>query len=203
MDALFIPGSKNTIGDLVWLKKNNLDSAIKKFAQKKMTLGICGGFQMLGRCVKDPSNSEGGGFEGGLCLLDMETVFSSEKKLSQTGGTLKNFSGEFDFLSGKNFSGYEIHFGKTISSSDKDEFFLCKGNTGGTYIHGFFDCENIALDLVKKLALKKGIEDLSVFKNSAEDYKKFKESQYDILADSVRKNLDMQSVYKMLKVARV
>ena len=203
MDAVFIPGSKNTIGDLRWLKKNNFDSVIKKFAQEKMTFGICGGFQMLGCKISDPLNLEGGGFEEGLCLLDTETVFSSEKKLLQTSGTLKNFSGEFDFLSGKNFCGYEIHFGKTNSNSGKDEYFVCKGNTGGTYIHGFFDCENIALDLVKKLALKKGIKDLSVFKNSFDDYKKFKESQYDFLADSVRKNLDMKSVYKMLKVARV
>ncbi len=201
MDLIFLPGSKNSISDLQWIKKSGIENAIKKFAKKKIVFGICGGFQMLGKTISDPFNVEEGGKINALNLLDFETELQKEKTRSQTRGTLPNLKGNFKFLSGKKYSGYEIHMGKTIRSGKINYF--PKGafykNVAGTYIHGFFDDDDIALSLVKFLAEKKGVN----LKQNSFDFKKFKDEQFDILASSIRKFIDMEKIYKILKEAKI
>lgn len=201
MDLIFLPGSKNSISDLRWIKESGMENAIKKFAKKKIVFGICGGFQMLGKTISDPFNVEGGGKINALNLLDFETELEKEKTRTQVSGILPNLKGSFKFLSGKKYSGYEIHMGKTVRLGKINYF--PKGafykNIAGTYIHGFFDDDNIALSLVKFLAEKKGIN----LKQNSFDFKKFKEEQFETLANSIREFIDMEKIYKILKEAKI
>ena len=280
-DLVFLPGSKNTIGDLKWLKENGFDKKILEFAEKKPVFGICGGYQILGKSISDPENVEEGGEILGLSLLDTKTVLKKEKTRVQIHGKVKIGFGAaeisraspespaakaanatnsadfaeksfFGFISGKNFEGYEIHNGESeigensapilvkkstdfVSHSDSDEKLEKKagisescdsesfdseakgavsGNAAGTYIHGFFD-GGLAFSLAQKIALKKG-SDLRNLQNSefagkksfgkdfsGQTFRDFKESQYNLLADEIRKNLDMDAIYKMLAEAKV
>lgn len=176
MDMIFLPGSKNTIGDLKWLKSRGFESEIKKFAQENPVFGICGGYQMLGLSVSDPENVEEGGKTEGLGLLDSKTVLKSQKTRTQIKGKIdienkiayydENSTLFFSFLSNQNFSGYEIHMGET-QVSEKSQKLVSNGktlgavsknkNVAGTYVHGFFDEGNLAELLVQKLAERKGI----------------------------------------------
>lgn len=229
MDMIFLPGSKNTIGDLKWLKSRGFDSAIKMFAGENPVFGICGGYQMLGVSVSDPENVEEGGTTEGLGLLDAKTVLKSQKTRTQTKGRIKidsstvstdskcslnNGASFFDFLPGLNFSGYEIHMGET-QVGEKSQKLVSGGktlgavskNVTGTYVHGFFDEGNLAELLVQKLAGRKGISAQELVSNSSSfsnfDFQKFKQTQYDILADAVRKNLDIKKIYAMMRESKV
>ena len=104
-------------------------------------------------------------------------------------------------LSGKEFSGYEIHMGQTTVGADANimEKGAYKGNVYGTYIHGFFDEDGIASDVVRALAAAKGV----TLGGTSGDYRAFKEAQYDKLADAVREYMDMKAVYEMLREARI
>lgn len=142
-DAIVLPGTKNTVQDLLWLRECGLASAILKKATKVPILGICGGYQMLGRRIRDPHGLEGNGPSEveGLGLLDAETRFDSyEKRTVQVQGSLPN---------GGEVRGYEIHMGRT-ESSDGPLFQLRPDGRGegswdpgrkvmGTYLHGVFD----------------------------------------------------------------
>lgn len=198
MDLVILPGSKNTIGDLRWLKERGLAQSIRKYAEKDIVIGICGGYQMLGRRISDPDCVEEGGEESGLCLLDFETVLEKDKTTRQSEGTLKNISGRLSALTGKKFRGYEIHAGRT-EWADGESFaketlvFNAEGNVYGTYIHGIFDEGDIAQTVVRA-ASGEGLKHTE----SKLDYNKFKQKQYDLLADAIRKNLDMEAVYGML-----
>ncbi|MCR4940122.1 MAG: cobyric acid synthase [Treponemataceae bacterium] len=224
MDMLIIPGSKNTIGDLKWLRESGLEAAIKKFSVKKTVFGICGGYQMLGKVIKDPDKLEGGGEIRGMELLDCQTLLQSQKVRTRISGKLAQIQGVLSCLSGKKYSGYEIHMGVTTLGDDVHamEKGAYKGNVYGTYIHGFFDEGDMAFSLVKALAAQKGVE----LKAAAEpegvasgaedvaseaaggasgtyDFQKFKESQYDKLAENVREYIDMKAVYAMLREGRI
>lgn len=197
MDMIILPGSKNTIADLKWMRENGIEAAIKKFSEKKLVFGICGGFQMLGNFIEDPFDVEEGGVIRGMELLDTKTVLEKNKVRKQISYELKQVDGVLNFLSNKKIEGYEIHNGKTFYGNNLSIFDagVFKNNIYGTYVHGFFDNDDIAFCIAKYLAEKKGAN-LNVNKSS---YKKFKESQYDILADEMRKNLDMEAIYGMLR----
>ena len=214
-DMIILPGSKNTICDLRWLKECGLADAVIEFAGRGgIVMGICGGFQMLGEWVSDPTGVEveSGSREEGLGLLQLHTELEAEKITTQISRKIEGADGFFEFLNGKTAVGYEIHAGKSLSESGEEIKNAVWGvrmpssgavdsgshNVLGTYIHGFFDEGDIALSLVKALAEKKGIS-LSVENGSHKiDYKVFKESQYDLLADTLRKSLDMKAIYKIL-----
>lgn len=215
MDMIFLPGSKNTIGDLKWLKSRGFDSAIKMFAKENPVFGICGGYQMLGVSVSDPEEVEEGGTTEGLRLLDARTVLKSQKTRTQIKGKIENAnSAFFSFLLNQNFSGYEIHMGET-QVGEKSHKLVSGGktlgavskNVTGTYVHGFFDEGNLAELLVHKLAELKGISAQELGANSSSfsnfDFQKFKQTQYDILADAVRKNLDVKKIYEMMRESKV
>lgn len=204
MDMVILPGSKNTLEDLIWLRESGLEAMVKKYAAAGgIVFGICGGFQMLGKSVSDPEGVESSRGKGkcirGLELLDFETVLENKKKRSQVYVELEKCSGIFKALSGKKISGYEIHMGKTFGKDFK-EGLSEKGNIYGSYIHGFFDEGTVALDVCRAFSEKKGIK-LSDSEGAKEGYKAFKESQYDKLARAVREYLDIEAVYGMLKEA--
>ena len=194
-DMIFLPGSKNTMGDLKWMRQNGLETAVKKMAEDIPVFGVCGGYQMLGQEISDPSSVEEGGLMRGMELLPVLTVLEKKKKRCQTEGIINSLEGPLHMLSGCVFKGYEIHMGKTgtkeqiIVTSDVNE------NVYGSYIHGLFDEGNIANAIIQALAEKKGIKiENGVFG----DYQTFKETQYDKLADTLRVYLNMEEIYGML-----
>ena len=113
-DLIFLPGSKNTMGDLKWMRQNGLEAAVKRAAGKVPIFGICGGYQMLGYEIADPDSVEEGGRIRGMELLPVRTVLQKEKHRCQTDGKLDAVEGIFSGLTGCKFAGYEIHMGQTV-----------------------------------------------------------------------------------------
>lgn len=194
-DIVIIPGSKNTIADLIYLRENNLAKAILSALDNgKSVYGICGGYQIMGTEILDPNHIEGNiDSIPGLGLLPVKTVITKEKTTEQCN---------FKFLDEtESCKGYEIHMGITTSEQQSP---LCgiseKGNDGyylndkvwGTYLHGIFDNLAVINHILKTVGSKE-------FTNI--DAKEFKEQQFNKLADLVRQNTDMDYIYKSLKEA--
>ncbi len=125
-DMVILPGTKNTIKDLLWMRQNGLEAAVLKLAARKIPIwGICGGYQMLGEELKDPEgveSSEGSGTEGavrGMGLLPLKTVFEKEKTRTLVTGSLGEVDGIFAELTGHNVEGYEIHMGQTTINREE------------------------------------------------------------------------------------
>ncbi len=206
MDMLIIPGSKNTIADMRWLKETGLESAIKKYnAADRPIMGICGGYQMLGGKICDPQGVECGGEILGLGLLPLETVLTGEKRTSQVSGAFVAPTGIFSCLADMNYVGYEIHMGQTtpvdnaVAEYTSDGSGYCMGNVWGSYVHGIFDTGDIARKIVDVLAVRKGVD---INLDNVIDYKKLKEQEYDKLADTMRSYMDMDLIYKIMGVDR-
>ena len=203
-DLIFLPGSKNTMGDLKWMRQNGLEAAVKKLAEMVPVCGICGGYQMLGEVISDPYGVEEGGTIRGIGLLPLTTILEQEKTRCQETGIINPQKGIFQNLSEKPFAGYEIHMGKTChrdGTECKDVMVSDeKAQVYGSYVHGIFDHGTIAAEVVEALAAKKGItlDDLEF-----SDYQQFKETQYDKLADTLRIYLDMEAIYGMLREAKL
>lgn len=191
-DLIILPGTKNTISDLIWLRECGLEAAIMKHVSKNKPLfGICGGYQMLGLTLKDPHNVEYGGEISGLGLLSCETIFEKEKTRVRVEGKLEKVSGVFSSLSDVVFEGYEIHMGDTTNNKN----IVNEDNVYGTYIHGIFDKETVSKEIIETLLELKGLssENIKTF-----NMKEYKESQYDILANSLRESLDLEYIYKVI-----
>lgn len=195
-DLLILPGSKNTMGDLLWLRENGFEPFIKRLAESIPVIGICGGYQMLGKQIKDPGCVEMGGTLPGIGLLPVTTVLEKEKVRRQVSGCISSLAGPLHALSGLSCCGYEIHMGQTLGAQEV----MCEsGNVYGTYVHGIFDKGKIAGALIGALAEKKGLS----FSEEFLDYRKFKETQYDKLAEILRQYLDMERIYDCLREARI
>lgn len=208
-DMIFLPGSKNTVGDLRWMRQNGLEAAVKKLAEDIPVFGICGGYQMLGETIADPDGVEEGGSIRGMELLSVTTVLQKEKRRCQTEGSVGQIEGPLQGMSGKAFRGYEIHMGKTLPKEEAGEALPenqpviqtgANPNVYGSYVHGLFDQAQIAGETVQALAKKKGV---SLQDGQMEDYQSFKEKQYDKLADTLRLYLNMEEVYGMLRDAGI
>lgn len=198
-DIIIVPGSKSTIADLYELRRNGCAQAIQRAHRNgKSILGICGGYQMLGQEVCDPLHTEGE-IERlpGLGLLPTVTNLTSEKVTRQVNATLVS--------NGEEVSGYEIHMGETsliaeaknasplvALESGKTDGYKVSEKCMGTYLHGILDNTsfiNVLLEPYKD----KLEESATTF-----DYKAYKEEQYNLLADHVRKYVDMDKIYKIL-----
>lgn len=191
-DLIIIPGTKNTMADLKWLRESGIEAAIMKHASKdKPLIGICGGYQMLGNSLKDPYNIEHGGEMSGLGLLNTETVFEKEKVRIRVSGNLPKVSGIFSGLSNAEYEGYEIHMG----ISKNDNVIVNNKNVYGSYIHGIFDRDTVSKEIIKALLQEKGLTYQNI---RSFDIKEYKETQYNLLAESVRESLDMKYIYKVI-----
>ena len=215
MDMIILPGTKNTMADLVWMRESGMESAVKKFSEHGPVFGICGGYQMFGMCIRDPHGVEEAGEIRGLELLPMETELMTQKRRSQVQGTITLTEGVLAPLGTQKMMGYEIHMGRTcavqrvnalcqFSDMGEEKAAAWDGgqqkNVYGTYVHGIFDEGTLAYDLCQCLAKRKGVS----LKNPDEtDYQSFKEKQYDLLADGIRKHMDMNRIYEMLQEAAI
>lgn len=208
-DLVFLPGSKNTMADLQWMRQNGLEHAVKQMAGKVPLCGICGGYQMLGESIADAEGMESGGTVKGMGLLPIATKLQKEKVRRQVMGTINRLSGTFSALSGLSFEGYEIHMGRSVLSGSRTkdaqetEAVFAGGDIPevyGTYVHGVFDKGETACALIHALAQKKGI---AMEQESGSDYRAYKEKQYDMLADMLSAHLDKEKIYGLLREAHI
>ena len=191
-DLIILPGTKNTMGDLEFLRQSGLEARILQHAAKgRPVIGICGGYQMLGLSLSDPYGVEHGGQMAGLGLLPFSTVFAENKTRTRVTGQVPEVGGIFAGISGLTYEGYEIHMGVT----DAEGMVVNHGNIYGTYLHGFFDREEITKAVAEALFAAKGLDASEI---KAFDIAAYKEEQYDKLADALRQSLDMEKIYKIL-----
>lgn len=212
-DMIILPGTKNTMEDLLWMRENGLEAAVLKAADAGcIVFGICGGYQMLGDTLSDPYHVEAGGKIRGMGLLPMDTVFASKKTRTRVTGQFLPMPGTFAALSGVSLEGYEIHMGESVRkegilpatklmvAGNQPEETKTEGafheNVCGTYVHGVFDKEEVVETLIRILGERKGIDVSSM---TGIDFAAFKETQYNILAAELRKHLDMKKIYSILE----
>ncbi len=212
-DAVMLPGTKNTIEDLLWLRQNGLEAKILRHsARGRLLFGICGGYQMLGEMIEDPQGVEHKGSVPGLGLLPMKTTFVPKKTRTRVKGYFHKVHGLLGGLEQVEIEGYEIHMGVTETKGERmlklqdetakgalKEDGLCTDNVYGCYVHGIFDRAEAVEALVRALLRQKGCPDEHV---KAVDLAEYKEEQYDRLADIVRENLDMEAIYRIIGVDR-
>ena len=206
-DLLIIPGTKNTIDDMRYIRSSGLITKIMQYAETgKGIIGVCGGYQMLTSKICDPDNMESGGSVQGLGLIKAETVFEKEKVRTVVQGKFNNIKGYFSFLNGACFAGYEIHMGKTYSENSniseiKDSFGniksdgLAENNILGTYIHGIFDEGDVVKRIIDKLKQEKGIDTATEEK----DINELKNKEYEKLADMLMNYLNIPKIYEILE----
>ena len=195
-DIILLPGSKSTLSDLYELRRNGVAQAIVRAHREGATvMGICGGYQLMGREVCDPDHVEGE-IERlpGLGLLPVSTRMQGEKVTRQV---------RFRFLEDSAVcEGYEIHMGTTTPLADvpvsplnhladgREDGYFVDRTCMGTYVHGILDNPSGIDYLLEPFADK--------LKETAFDYKAFKEEQYDKLAAHVRKHVDLPLIYQIL-----
>ena len=206
-DLIILPGTKNTIEDLIDLRNRKMDAAIIRHARRGgMVMGICGGYQMLGNVLRDPGHSESQVPEAaGLGLLDMEVEFEKEKRTVQATATVECGTGWPEKLSGTRVDGYEIHTGRNSYGpeaqpwlrigGETDGVMNAQGNVLGTYLHGLFDDGRLfaaAADRIRELRGDAGKEQQPV------SMEEFREKEFDRIAAIVRESVDMEAVYRII-----
>ena len=202
-DLVILPGTKNTMEDLLWLRQNGLEAAALKLAHAGTPiLGVCGGYQMLGQTLDDPQGTESGRpmALSGLGLLPTRTVFDAQKRRMQVRAAAQG-----ELFGGARLTGYEIHNGRTevggapfCMLEDGTPEGCVNQNVFGTYLHGLFDSGELTGALVRMLCARKGISPTQTQLMSMADYR---QQQFDLLADGVRQALDMGAVYRAINMA--
>ena len=207
-DVIILPGTKNTIDDLAWVKARRMDRAILRHAEKGgLTLGICGGYQMLGKKLRDPLHTESAlGEIDGLGLLDMEVTFHAEKRTVQSVGAICADEGWLAAAKDTLLDGYEIHAGDSVFGSDAVPWLTIDGhidgvvnrteNVLGTYLHGLFDDGQLPRLLVNRLKELRGQDGDN---RPVMTLEQFREREFDRLADVVRSSVDMDMVYRIIR----
>ena len=192
-DLVLIPGSKSTIGDLKYFRKQGWDADLMSHVERGgHVLGICGGYQMLGTRIDDPEGIEGpAGSVPGLGLLDVVTVMSPKKKLAQVWGS--------DLASGAELTGYEIHIGET-QGADRDRPWLEiegvregaqseNGRIRGCYVHGIFSADSFRRAFLQSLGAE----------GSAVVFEAEIEKTLDALADHIEAHVDVGFVWELAR----
>ncbi len=193
-DIIIIPGTKNTLHDLQILRRDSIAQSILQAHQKgKTVLGICGGYQMLGYELHDPNQIESDLIQlPGLNLLPIRTVLEGKKITRQVNFRFAGSQSEC--------KGYEIHNGRTDVLADIEPLNILEDNSNdgcitnnciGTYIHGILDNAEFVDYLLAPHLTGKPSESF--------DYFKFKEEQFDKLAEHVRSHVNMEFIYSFIK----
>lgn len=201
-DLIILPGTKNTVNDLLWLRQCGLETAVQKLARRgTLVLGVCGGYQMLGGMLDDSAGTESGRPQTlrGLELLPTRTVFTLEKRRAQVTATA---AAPF---AGAALTGYEIHTGRTTvegapfcTLADGTPDGCVQGSVFGTYLHGLFDSGELTEKLAELLCRRKGLAPETAAPLTMQAYR---EQQFDLLADGVRRALDMPAIYAAMGLA--
>jgi len=210
-DLLILPGTKNTVKDLLYLRESGIDQSILRAHAKGIeVVGLCGGYQMLGSRIYDPLGVESGHREvDGLGLLNIETTFEAEKMTCQVEAEMSEdcWNGFGEFAPGQRLHGYEIHMGRSIGeiglfnvkrlSRPEDSRGLDgsrNSNSWGTYLHGIFENNAFRRSILDQIRKKKGLDPLG----ASVDYGRDQDRAIDRLADLVRTNVDMLFIKRIL-----
>jgi adenosylcobyric acid synthase len=196
-DLIILPGSKSVRGDLEWLRQQGWPEYLERHLRYGgKVMGICGGFQMLGRTIADPSGVEGApGESSGLRWLELDTVLEAEKQLRNTSGVLT--------LDGSAMRGYEIHAGVSRGSALRSPSAMLDGTRAdgavsgdgqilGTYVHGIFETPPACAALLRWA----GVRDPRQI-----DYAAVREAAIDRIADCVERHVDMGTLLRLLNLA--
>lgn len=214
VDLIVIPGSKNTIEDLMAIRNSGLEEQmIRRHKLGTPILGICGGYQMLGRLIKDPYQTESDiPSINGMGLLEVETTFHTEKTTTLVEAEIQSPA----FLKGIAVKGYEIHMGETcpleegVTSSFAQitkilDQPICKldgavahgtGWVMGTYLHGILDNFELTEALLNHLRACKGLESS---KHAYDSFDTYKEAQYDVLANTLETHLNIEQMIRVME----
>jgi len=197
-DLVVVPGSKSTVSDLEWLRRTGLARALsERAAAGRPVLGICGGYQMLGRTISDSVESGVGRVEG-LGLLDLDIEFAAEKVLVQVSGRSVTFGSD-------PVRGYEIHHGRVVRNDD-DALLTTAGGVGegsvrggvvGTHWHGLLESDDFRRSFLAWVAEKAGRAGFEVASDTS--VAALREQQLDLLADLVDSNIDIDAVLDLIE----
>jgi adenosylcobyric acid synthase len=201
VDVICLPGTKNTIADLNWLRESGWDRYITAhYRSGGSVLGICGGYQMLGRVIADPQHVESAMSElSGLGLLQIQTMFEPPKITALVKAV--------DASAGIKISGYEIHYGRITRSQNSFPFTIFErdgrfvsepegalstdGRVLGTSIHGCMDATSFRRSYLNQIRGRKGLRPLE---GSGQDAKELRLRAYDRFAELLATNLDFSSL---------
>jgi adenosylcobyric acid synthase len=204
-DVIILPGSKQTVQDLHWLREHGLDAALTQHA---LIVGICGGMQMLGRHISDPQANESRGDHEGLYLLPIETTMHERKVTSLTRGSLRTASLFGQPCADVTVTGYEIHIGETTyleharpfaiiaregatSTQHDDGCITADGRIFGTYLHGIFDDDNFRHTFIAAARAYHALSPVAHLQR----WKVTRETSLNRLAVEVEAALDMPTLF--------
>jgi adenosylcobyric acid synthase len=220
--AIILPGSKSTLADLDWLNARGLAAALCAHAHRGVAVvGICGGYQMLGRVIRDPDHVESDReTSDGLGLLDVETIFLAEKTTHQVRARAISTRGFFGAVRDE-IGGYEIHMGKTLGAEpalqitrrgdreahDADGAVDATGKIFGTYLHGIFDNANFRRAWVESIGTRRDTKERGQNDFSSAflrvpprpiEMDDVREREYDRLAAHVRQSVDLAQIRRIV-----
>ncbi|MCX5046533.1 cobyric acid synthase [Aldersonia sp. NBC_00410] len=194
-DLVVLPGSKSTVTDLEWLRRTGIaDALVDRAGRGGPIFGVCGGYQMLGRCIEDEVES-GRGSVPGLGLLDLDIRFATPKVLSRVAGTAGPIP----------VQGYEIHHGRIVGSGDAP-LLRCddgspegssRGPVSGTHWHGLLECDDFRRAFLVSAAEQSGRAGFMVAPDTS--FAAVRDGQLDLLADLVEQHLDMDAVRDLIE----
>lgn len=200
-DAIIIPGTKNTIADLQAIRDSKMDEQILAFAGKIPIIGICGGYQILGKTIVDEGiESSGRVTVRGLGLLDATTKFERyEKHTRQVRKKVVAKGPILGKIKGRYIKGYEIHMGVTETESRRHVFGSdgCADDSGlifGTYLHGIFENDHLKFAFLNYLREKKRCITICIYKNIN------KGNPYEALANLVERHVDIKRICEIARV---
>lgn len=210
-DCIIVPGSKNTLADLRFLWESGLADRIQALWQDSVpVIGICGGYQMLGRVVRDPLRTESDLEEiEGLGILPMDTEFALDKHTVQSQGRIISKELFLNRCKDPEIKGYEIHMGRSFTEGNSlfeieahGEIYgdgLVSGSAFGTYLHGIFDNDALRTALLEWLWERRG-ETRKVEHSSSQSA--IREQAFNELADWVRKSVDMEQIRSIMGLSK-
>ncbi|HEU5315218.1 MAG TPA: cobyric acid synthase [Chloroflexota bacterium] len=208
-DVLILPGTKSTMADLAWLRETRLaERVVGLAAAGAAVIGICGGYQMLGRRILDPLHVESPvGEVEGLGLLPVETAFAAEKTTVQVRGSVTATAGPLAGARGTAVTAYEIHMGQTRLLADGVEAPFAIGDRGdgcvgvggnvvGCYLHGLFDSAPLRRAVLRWAAARKGVPLEAL--DAAPAPEREVEAELDRWAGVLRDSLDLQALWRIV-----
>jgi adenosylcobyric acid synthase len=213
-DVVILPGSKQTVQDLLWMKERGLDSAIKQHARISLVVGICGGMQMLGETITDPLGMEHDGSVVGLGLLPIDTIMQPDKVTRNTRGEIASGALFGKSITDNRVSGYEIHIGQTVyeegaapfavltdkdtnSDANLDGCVSADTRVFGTYLHGLFDEDSFRHEFLRAARLFHHLSAAPALHR----WKQLREDSLNRLAREVENALDMETIFGWVGLA--
>ena len=207
-DVVVLPGSKQTVDDLLWMRSQGLDRAIERYSRSGLVVGICGGMQMLGAAIIDPLGMERSGSAVGLGLLPIQTIMQTNKVTQNISGQMAETVLFGQTVARSNVSGYEIHIGQTIYLEGARHFAVLSPDSGsarattdgcigadsrifGTYLHGLFDDDGFRHQF---LSAARAFHHLAP-PEQLHPWKQLREESLNRLAREVENALDMETIF--------